>query len=468
MIKRLIPTLALLLVGCVHYVARPLNPRVSADQLQSRRLDSPEVVARINALMPRRDSASTWPPAAYGVTELVTAGLALNPELAESRARLQAAIAAVTTARALPSPTLGLAFDRYLHSQADSAAWAYGFSLDIPLSAISNRRLQTALADSGVRAARLDYADLIWRMRSAVRGSLQEVLVSRAQHALMLQLLSDNQTLTTAYERRLAEGEATPAERQQAATAALQAQRDLAGSERRLNSAYAQLAQAIGVGTPAILKLPLEWSDFDTPLAPKAADFEALRERALLGRSEVERALAEYDARELELRLQVRAQYPQLTLGPGYTYDHGIKKLNFNASLSLPLSRNAGEIAAAEARRSAAGARLEVAQNTVLVEIDGANASLDSALRALQQARQQRELAEQVAGRTGKGFRVGNDDRVALLSAQVVAGNAGLAALAALDEAQHALAALEDAVRSPLNAAELALPSGSSKTGTSQ
>ena len=214
----------------------------------------------------------------------------------------------------------------------------------------------------------------------------------------------------------------------------------------------------------ATQNLPLSWEGFDEPQALTAERSTSLREQALLGRSEVARALADYDARDIELRLQVRAQYPQITLGPGYTYDHGVKKLNINAGLSIPTG-NKNQVAQADARRSAAGAQLEVAQGMVLGEIDAASATLSVALQALAQARQQQTLAAQVADRTGAGFRAGNDDRVSWLSVRVVADNAGLAMLTALDESQTALGNLESALRMPLSTEELALMTANNTAG---
>ncbi len=96
---------------------------------------------------------------------------------------------------------------------------------------------------------------------------------------------------------------------------------------------------------------PSQWDDFEQlATGGPSGTLKDLRSRALLSRPDLERAIADYDARELELKQQVSAQYLQAALGPGYTYDHGIRKATFNASVALPIfNRNEGPIAEAVA-----------------------------------------------------------------------------------------------------------------------
>nr|QQZ49430.1 hypothetical protein JKL49_20890 [Phenylobacterium glaciei] len=70
------------------------------------------------------------------------------------------------------------------------------------------------------------------------------------------------------------------------------------------------------------------------------------------------RAVVDYDLAESALRTEVARQYPEVRIGPGYTYDHGVQKIPFNLTLVLPpLDLNRAAIAQAEARRTEAGAR---------------------------------------------------------------------------------------------------------------
>jgi len=425
-----------------------------------RGVDDPQVGQLIRAQIPSR-GASSWPPSPFTLDDLLAVAQVENRTLKAARADLQAALGTARSAAELPNPTLSLAADHYLRSQmgtaqmgtaqVGSAPWLWGASLDLPLTALRNRSLQSALAETRVRTARLDYAERLWQSRREIRSAVLTLQVGNAQMALAQEALRAATTLDEAFAHLVAMGETAPAQRLTASVARLQAQRDVASAQARRVAGETGLAHALGLGVGAIHGLALPPLLQTAPSAPDAARLAALREQALLSRADVETALVQYDATELELQREVRAQYPQITLGPGYTYDHGLRKVDFNASLTVPLfNRNGGAIAAAQARRSAAGDRLEAAQATALADVDGTAAALEQSLQALTAARALQEVDMQVAARTQREMQEGAADRLALLTAELAANSSTQNALSALDQSWQAQGALEDALRSPL------------------
>jgi outer membrane protein TolC len=441
-------SLALAATGCAHYTPRSVDLKEGAASLQQRRIDDPALASRVAAYHSLH--VAHWPPAVYGPDELFAAALVLNPALGEARARLAASVAAVRTARQLPNPVLATAFDKYQNAQSDAAPWAWSLSLDMPLNALLNRPLQTALANAGVRAARLDYATQLWRTRSTVRSALRDLLFARRLSELNASLLDAEERIVGAWQHRREAGEAAPAEFQQATLLQLQAQRDAAALAARISAAETALARAIGVSTDAVFALPLAWPDLLSPQAP--ADLPAQRTRALLSRSEIERALSDYDAAERTLQLQIRQQYPQVSAGPSYSYDQGVRKLGISATVSLPIfNRNQGPIAEAEAQRDVAGRHLESVQAGVLSDIDGAAAALARSLESLDHARSQQALSERLATQVDVAFQAGAEDRIGQMGARYTAIVAAQNALEAANRAQEARAALEDALQTPLD-----------------
>ncbi|UGB38630.1 TolC family protein [Frateuria soli] len=449
--------MAALLGGCATYRPAPVDPAATRAQWQASRLDDPALAARLRPWLPPRDHGQ-WPPGDYGRVELVLAALALNPDVAEARAHLAEASAAVRTAKARANPTLGLALERYTRAQADGAPWLWGLSTDFLLDGGLRRRLRVQLADQGVRGARLDYAGRLWDVRSAVRDALEQLLIARRQQNLAARTAAAATALEQAARQRVALGEDAPQVVLQAVQTLARARSDQAAAGQRATSAQAQLARAIGVSVAALQGLALRWDDFDRPAAPPSARLDTLADHALLARSDLERALVDYARRETELHQQVHAQYPQLSLGPGYTYDHGIRKLTFNASLSLPLfDQNQGPIAEARARREAAAAHVRAVQADIASAIDAARARLAAALPALDAARAGEQAAVRARDQTDHAFALGGTDRGTLLESRLAALAAGQATLAALDAAWQAEAALEDALRTPLDPAEATL-----------
>jgi outer membrane protein TolC len=121
---------------------------------------------------------------------------------------------------------------------------------------------------------------------------------------------------------------------------------------------------------------------------------------ALTTRRELRRALAEYQVAEGDLRVEVAKSWPDLQLGPGLFFDHGVGKWTIALGLpSVPLNRNRGPIAEAEARREVAARRFAEVQEQVLGEVTMALAACRSAGEEmasldLRSTRKRVELAE--------------------------------------------------------------------------
>ena len=106
---------------------------------------------------------------------------------------------------------------------------------------------------------------------------------------------------------------------------------------------------------------------------PGALPAPDVRAAAVENRLDVQRALAQYEAAQSRLQLEVARQYPDIDLGPGYAYEEGVHLISLRMGTVLPLrNRNEGPIAEAEAQRKAAGAQLLATQSAVIAQSDKA------------------------------------------------------------------------------------------------
>jgi outer membrane protein TolC len=187
---------------------------------------------------------------------------------------------------------------------------------------------------------------------------------------------------------------------------------------------------------------PASWTD------AAALDATAARHVAMLGRSDVLAGLADYDAAEANLRLQLAQQYPNIVFGPSYKYDEGNHRYGFNLALDLPLlSRNEGGIEEAAAARGQAAARFDALQTRVLVEVDGATAALDGALGERSRAEEMIRGSDQAAAFAARSLAAGASDRATYLAAEVAREEVGLLAVDADEHWKLAIARLELAAR---------------------
>jgi cobalt-zinc-cadmium efflux system outer membrane protein len=424
--------------ACASYHAQPVDLAQTGAQLQARTLPS----------QPQWDQAALLRTAAQW-----------SPTLAEARTKLAESSAAVRTARQYPNPSLGLSAEKDIANGTTSSPWLWSVGSSFLLDTALARRIRLQIADAGVRGARLDFTEAVWTLRRDLRAALLSTLIAARRVQLLDSTIEARARLVALTEERLAAGEAAQTDRLQAQLELARARATRDDAERTRRASLIKLAAVVGVPGMSLGGTSLQWEALDEPQAPAPERLAQLRDGALLSRADLARAMVDYDVRENDLREQVRLQYPQLALGPGYTFDHGVRRVTGSLSFNLPiLNRNQGPIAEAEARRATAAQHMLAVQAVILSEIETAQADLEVTLAALERASAQAQAAHQLADQTQRAFDLGGEDRPTLLSAQLIATTEDLARLDALERAQQAVGMLEDALRTPLYGPELNLP----------
>jgi outer membrane protein TolC len=228
---------------------------------------------------------------------------------------------------------------------------------------------------------------------------------------------------------------------------------DQAEAARQAAEARARIAEAIGLPARALEGVEFNFDLTTAADAGKDLTSAQARQEALLGRSDVLAALAEYVASESALQLEIAKQYPDLHLNPGYQFDQGEHKWALGLSVELPLlNQNQGPIAEAIAKREETAARFLALQARVIGGIDRALAVRIATLDQVDRQRQFTQLAREQAASVETLFKAGAADRLELSNAQIEASASDLAFLEAQIKAQQAIAQLEDAIQHPLEA----------------
>jgi cobalt-zinc-cadmium efflux system outer membrane protein len=433
------------LTGCAGFEPHPLAPAQTAARLQERSLADPSLRAFLKANL-HRDLGAEQPPT-WDFDALTLAAFYFHPDLDVARAQWGVAEAGRIAAGERPNPTTGLA-PAYNTTTADPSPRLLTLTSDITLETAGKRGYRIAQAEQLSEAARLNITSVAWKVRSSVRGRLLDLYSARESQALLEQqqtLHADNVRILEAQYR---EGAISAFELTQARLAADSARLALRDAERQRAEARVQLAEAIGVPAGALDGAAFSFDAFsELPADVPAAD---IRRQALSNRADILGALAEYAASQSKLQLEIARQYPDIHLGPGYEYDQGDNKWSVGLPLTLPVNRNRGAIAEAQAQRAEAGARFNALQARVLGEIDLAVAGYRAARR--KQADASAMLAdltqqEKVARAMLDAGEISGSDLAAL---RLQLSVSALARLDALVQAQRAAGQLEDAIQSPL------------------
>ena len=389
------------------------------------------------------------PSGSWTAADLLALALADNAQIAEAAAKARTAQAAVRVAHVPQAATLTLTAE-----YSDEAShWLYGVGSDIPLDIGGRKSGRIGQAELTALQARYDHADVVWTVRAALARAVADRQSADAEIAIAGRAADLRRQRAERLDRRVAVGEDPRSLALTARAEQVTAERRLADARGRRRQADAVLAKALGVATAAVADLNL------APSAMADPDWRSLREQAPLTRKDVLRAVVDYDLAESALRTEVARQYPEVRIGPGYTYDHGVQKIPFNLTLVLPpLDLNRAAIAQAEARRTEAGRSLEAVQAAVLAAADQAAASLATARDAEQLARDRDlPIARRAAQGSAAMVRAGEGDRIDDLAAQAAVLDAELALLDARRAHRSAILDLEDALRTPFDPAEHAL-----------
>jgi cobalt-zinc-cadmium efflux system outer membrane protein len=439
-----------ILSGCAarRYQPAPIVPTESASRLQSRNLMDPGLQAFVqkNGNYP----VATWPPETWDLGTLSLAALYFNTTLETARARVTEAQAAVVTTGARPNPSLSV-------SPGIPSPYLLTLDFAVPIETAGKRGHRIETARSLEHAARFDLADSAWKVRSGVRMALLNYLLASRSFDLLRSEEQVRGEQAIILEQRFAVGEIPRPEVDLARIELSKIHLAINSAEGQVAGARAALAASIGIPVAGLQGLNFSWSDLDSPPSAESLSAEKIQREAVLNRLDIRRSLAQYAAAEADLQLEISKQYPDVQIGPGYTYEEKNNFFTLGLSTTLPIfNRNQGPIAEAEARRKEAAATFLEKQAQVIAGSERALALYVAALKELAEADQSlRKLQDAHLQMMKEAVQLGEEDRLTLNGAQIESSVVARARLDALARAQSALGELEDAVQQPLDPGDL-------------
>ena len=435
-----------LLAGCATrpYRPAPIVPTESASRLESRNLGDPSLQAFLEQKLGH--PVAPWPPKTWDLGMLSLAALHFDPRLETARARVAEAQAAVVTAGARPNPSLSVA-------PGIPSPYLFNLEFAVPIETAGKRGHRIEFARNLEDAARFDLADSAWKVRSGVRIALLNYLLASRSLDVLHSEEQVRQEQADILDERFSVGEIPRPEVDLARIELSRTHLAISTTEGELAEAKAALAASIGIPVAGLQELTFSWSDLDSPPSTESLSPGQIQREAVLNRLDVRRSLAQYAAAEADLQLEISKQYPDVQIGPGYTYEEKNHFFTLGFSTTLPLfNRNQGPIAEAEARRKEAAAAFLEKQAQVIAEGERALALYDAAQRELAEAdKSLHKLQDAQLQMMRQAVQVGEEDRLALNGVRIESSVVTRTRLDALARAQRALGELEDAVQRPLD-----------------
>jgi len=443
--KQMIPLFGvLILTGCAtqRYRASPIVAGATASQFESRSLADDGLRAyeekNLNQPLP------SWPLKNWDLQTLSFAALYFNPSLDLARARLARADAAMVSAAARPNPTLGL---------SPGVPTPYLLTLDfaIPIETAGKRGYRVQSARNLDMAARLDLADSAWTVLIGTRLALLNHLLASRNLELLRSEERSRADQVGILEQISTAGEAPRLDVDLMRIELSKTEVAIRAAEGQVAETKAALAAALGIPVAGLRDAEFSWPDMESPPRADSLSAAEIQSQAVLNRLDIRRALALYAAAESDLQLEIAKQYPDINIGPGYTYEERHSFFTVGASTSIPVfNRNQGPIAEAEARRKEAAAAFLQTQSQVIGKSERALAVYASALSEVDEAQSLYRLQETQQRIVQAAIRAGIDNRLSLDGVQIQLAVLARARTDALGRAQRALGDLEDALQRPL------------------
>jgi len=433
----LLTLVAAALSSCVSHKARPLSAETSSADFSGRSFSD---TGLRQFLAEQRATAGSW-----NVNRLALAAAYFHPDVAVARAEAAEAAAGIKTAQMRPNPMF-IFGPQFASNQVNPITpWFFAQAVSIPIETAGKRSRRTEAAKAAAEAASWRVSTRAWAARSRVRAAMLELHSAREN----MRLLEAEQKLHDEAIKKLTAqmeaGDVSPFELTQARLMLNRTRLAFQDAQRIAATAEARLAAAVGVPLSAMRTVTLDFSAFQRLSEPSDA-----KRRALTQRADLMALLAEYAAAESTLRLEIARQYPDVNLMPGHDFNQGQNRWQFGINLQLPINRNRGPIAQAEARRVTAEARFLAQQSVIQGELDIALAAYRTSRAKASTAATLAAEAEEAAATTKRIVDAGQVSALELTRRQIETSAAKVALLTAQIEAQTAAGALEDAMQSPL------------------
>lgn len=281
--------------------------------------------------------------------------LVFNPDLRQ--ARLESNVTRATAAHAglWQDPVLGVDLERIVSGAGGANPWVAGSTIGITIPISGRLEAEKARAGADL-AAELDrVAAKEWAIRSALRELWVEWSAARVRAEVAEELIARLRDVVSLADWQEKAGSMTRVDARLFRVELAGREADLIATTARVKELELHLRAMLGLAPETSLTLVPT-----VTFAARTTDVDQLRPLLESANPELTAVRTQYEVSEQSLRTEVRKQYPDLTIGPGYGTDQGDNRVLLGLSLPIPLwNRNQQGVAQASAQREVARGRFE-------------------------------------------------------------------------------------------------------------
>ena len=371
----------LTLVGCQSYERVPLDLADHRDGFHTR-LDATEPISRFidrlaeqGHVVPDRFDPSDG----LSVAEGEVLALFYNADLRIARFDAGVALATFETAGLWEDPQFGFDGAEIL---SPGGPFEYGLTLSLTIPVSGRLGVEKDRAGAAYEAELRRIVDAEWSTRAAVQAAWASWSTASERLRLLSEVIKQVERVAEITDRLESAGELTRVEARLLRAELVQTRADVAQTTLDEARARITLLGLMGLAPDAAVDL---LPTIQPVLPSNQAD---TIDRLIEANTLLAVRRAEYRVAEESLRLEVREQYPDITIGSGFGSEDGDDRLLLGVSLPIPvLNANRAGIAEARARRQVARVAAETTFEQLSQELALSRAAYDA-------ARMQREAFE--------------------------------------------------------------------------
>lgn len=362
------------LLGCRSYTPRPLDLHGHREAWLARSPADERVEAfarRLWAEDGEQEGAFTLSDG-LSMREGEAVALLFNPRLRLARLRAEGAGASATHAGLWDDPEFGVDVERILESVPEP--WMVGASLGITIPVSGRLRAAKDVAGAEHRAALQRVVAEEWEVRIALRRAWLEWSAQRQRVEIARELLERLESVLGVVGELEKAGELSRTEARFFRIERAARVNGLRADEAAMREMEISIKGMMGLAPGATVELVpaglvATGETSDGLLAVMEARSPVLAARR-----------AEYEVAEETLRMEMREQFPDVTIAPGFGTEDGEDRVLMGVSLPVPLwNRNRRGIAEAESQRELARAAFETEYERLAISLAVAETRLASA-----------------------------------------------------------------------------------------
>ena len=359
--------------GCQSYERAPLDLAGHHARLQARPVES-EPLARFADRLARegQPAPERFDPAdGLSLAEGEVLALFFNADLRLARLDAGVALATYETAGLWEDPTFGFDGAEVL---SPSGPFEFGLTLGLTIPVSGRLAVEKDQAGAAYEAERHRVIDAEWNTRARVRNAWAAWSVALERRRLTHEYVEQVERVSAIADKLEAAGELARVEARLLRAERVRSRDALVRIELDVALAQGELLGLMGLSPDSGVELL-------PGLAPSMeAPADAPERRIVEANTALAVRRAEYQWAEESLRLEVRKQFPDITIGGGYGSEDNDDRLLLGLSIPIPLlNANRAGIARARAQREAARAAAETTLERLLRDYAMARASYHAA-----------------------------------------------------------------------------------------